>query len=454
MKRRFLSILICVIMLLSLTGVLTQTDSMAASIKLSKKKITLYVGDSVKLKLKNAKGTVKWKSSKTSVAKVSKGKVTAKKKGKATIKATYKKKTYKCTVTVKDKPFETATSAVKNMKIGWNLGNYFDATLMDMKGKSVEEFLTCWGNPIVDEAFFKKLKNLGFGAIRFPITWAFHYDDEGNIDPKWMAKVKETVDYILKNDMYCIINMHHDTGAYNVGLPNWLFASSKNFGEQKGMYKALWKNIATAFKDYPQTLIFESFNEMVSEDDNYSDDAKAAINDYNQAFVDTVRSTGACNLNRNLICSVYSGQAFEEGIQGFDVPQDKVKDHIIGEVHFYDPYEFTNKNSEPDISTLGPDQEKLIDSVIDMVGKAFSSKGADKSGIPAIIGEFATTNKNNTADRIKWFTRVITDAKKWGMPCFIWDNGMPDEMGYIDRTGGLDPFPDIIKACIDAAKKT
>ena len=62
MKRRFLSILICVMMMISLAGVLTQTTSKAVSIKLNKKKITLYVGDFVKLKLKNAKGTVKWKS--------------------------------------------------------------------------------------------------------------------------------------------------------------------------------------------------------------------------------------------------------------------------------------------------------------------------------------------------------------------------------------------------------
>ena len=69
MKRRFLSILISVIMLLSLTGVLTQTDSMAASIKLSKKKITLYVGDSVKLKLKNAKDQLEERKRRAKLAK-------------------------------------------------------------------------------------------------------------------------------------------------------------------------------------------------------------------------------------------------------------------------------------------------------------------------------------------------------------------------------------------------
>ena len=74
-------------------------------ISLSKTKLTLTVGKKSTLKLKNATASkVKWSSSKKSVASVSsKGVVKAKKAGKATIKAKYKGKTYKCTVTVKKK---------------------------------------------------------------------------------------------------------------------------------------------------------------------------------------------------------------------------------------------------------------------------------------------------------------------------------------------------------------
>lgn len=74
----------------------------AAKVKLSKTKATLYVGQTLQLKLNNAKGTVTWKSGKTSVATVSKkGKVTAKKKGTATITAVSGKKKYTCKITVK-----------------------------------------------------------------------------------------------------------------------------------------------------------------------------------------------------------------------------------------------------------------------------------------------------------------------------------------------------------------
>lgn len=72
-------------------------------IKLNKKKATIRVNKTLKLKLKNAKAKkVKWSSSNKKVATVSKkGKVKARKKGKATITAKYKGKKYKCKITVK-----------------------------------------------------------------------------------------------------------------------------------------------------------------------------------------------------------------------------------------------------------------------------------------------------------------------------------------------------------------
>lgn len=67
----------------------------AAKVKLNVKKVTLSKGKTKKLILKNAVGKVKWKSSKTSIATVSKkGVVTAKKAGKATITAKCKGQKY------------------------------------------------------------------------------------------------------------------------------------------------------------------------------------------------------------------------------------------------------------------------------------------------------------------------------------------------------------------------
>ena len=96
-----------------ITGVLTlalaaplipASDATAASIKISKKKLTLTVGKSHTLKIKGTKKKVTWKSSSKKIATVSKkGKVKAKKVGTATITAKVKSKTFHCKVTVKPK---------------------------------------------------------------------------------------------------------------------------------------------------------------------------------------------------------------------------------------------------------------------------------------------------------------------------------------------------------------
>lgn len=97
---------------LSVFAAPAKTQAANKKVTLNKTKVTLAVGKSVQLKLKNApKGkTIKWSSNKKAIASVTKkGMVTAKKAGTAKITAALGKKKYTCTVKV---------SAVKTEKPG------------------------------------------------------------------------------------------------------------------------------------------------------------------------------------------------------------------------------------------------------------------------------------------------------------------------------------------------
>ncbi|MBO5487091.1 MAG: Ig-like domain-containing protein [Eubacterium sp.] len=102
-----------------------QAESQAKSIKkpkLNKTKLSLTVGKTTTLKVKNTKKKVSWSSSKKSVATVSKkGKVTAKKKGTATITAKVGKTKLKCKITVTKAKKKTSSGSVSNT--GTNTGN-------------------------------------------------------------------------------------------------------------------------------------------------------------------------------------------------------------------------------------------------------------------------------------------------------------------------------------------
>ena len=64
--------------------------------------------------------------------------------------------------------FETAKDAVKNMGVGWNLGNTLDACSGSAQGLKSE---TYWGQPQTRPELMKMMKEAGFSAIRVPVTW-------------------------------------------------------------------------------------------------------------------------------------------------------------------------------------------------------------------------------------------------------------------------------------------
>ena len=108
------------------------SEVQAASLKLSDKKLTLAANWDYTLNLGKVAGKkCVWKSSNKKVATVNKkGVVKTKKKGKAVISCTYKKKTYKCTITVVDaiglSDFDFDTTAADCPKDYTNLVDWFD----------------------------------------------------------------------------------------------------------------------------------------------------------------------------------------------------------------------------------------------------------------------------------------------------------------------------------------
>lgn len=131
----------------------------AASVKLSKSSLTLYVGKSATLKVNGTKSNVKWSSSNKSVATVTtKGKVTAKKAGSATITAKVSGKSLKCKVTAKEssnlkgKSAKEAINTINNWYIGdvWN--NFVDFQSYRQTG------LDCTGSKIDIDFAYKNFK--------------------------------------------------------------------------------------------------------------------------------------------------------------------------------------------------------------------------------------------------------------------------------------------------------
>ena len=179
------------------------------------------------------------------------------------------------------------------MGIGYNLGNTFDSFDVNIyEMNSPKEQITLNGNTLPTKNMIKKIKKYGFKTIRFPVTWLYFIDEYGNINSEWMLLVKEVVDLIIKEELYCILNIYND-GYYIYWLSYGMVSKDK--------YINLWSQIANEFKNYNNYLIFESMGDVYFENPitfNYDYDT---LFNFNQAFVDAVRNSGGNNIERLLI---------------------------------------------------------------------------------------------------------------------------------------------------------
>ena len=99
------------------------------------------------------------------------------------------------TMAADDYGFEVAMMALQNMGNGVNIGNTLDANGDWISSDDPKDYETSWGNPQVTPELIAAYKNAGFKAIRLPVTWRQHIDNDGNIiHPQWMARVREVVD--------------------------------------------------------------------------------------------------------------------------------------------------------------------------------------------------------------------------------------------------------------------
>ena len=124
-KKMFVAVLIVCAMMFVVPIINNIPDSSytveAATVKISKSKYVMNVGEKYTLKVTGTKNKIKWSSSNTKIATVnSKGKVVAKKKGTATITAKVGSKKYTCKIKV-EKPSINKTSKTIRIKESYDL---------------------------------------------------------------------------------------------------------------------------------------------------------------------------------------------------------------------------------------------------------------------------------------------------------------------------------------------
>ena len=330
---------------------------------------------------------------------------------------------------------------ISELTAGWNLGNTLDAT-----GGSGLTSETSWGNPYTTKEMMDTVKEKGFDIIRIPVTWAGHLDAEDNIDPAWLDRVQEIVDFTIDEDTYVIINLHHEEW-------NNTFIEKKDATVEK--IKKVWSQIAERFKDYDEHLIFEGQNEPRKKGTNLEwtggdQECWDFVNATNMAFVETVRNSGGNNTMRHLMIPGYCATSDPIGPEMIQLPENDNK--IIVSVHAYTPYNFALSDTP---SAKFSSQRKVSTMDITKLADMLKTSYIDNE-IAVIIGETGARNKDNLEHRIDWAGFYTSTMRDIGVTCIWWDNGAVsgrgENFGLLHRSTCTWYFPEIADAFIAGGK--
>lgn len=328
----------------------------------------------------------------------------------------------------------TSSEIVADMKIGWNLGNTLDSFDTDSSDNE-----TGWGNPKTTKAMIDTVKAAGFNAVRIPVTWGEHLSSDHVIEAAYLDRVQEIVDYAMDDDLYVVLNVHHDDAI-------WLHPTYSEQAEVTETLTAIWQQLSERFADYDHHLVFEGMNEprVIGSSTEWSGgtpEERDVINQLFQAFVDTVRATGGLNADRTLIVTSHAQSITKEAVSAVKVPAD---DHIAVSIHSYAPWDFCG--TDDDRSDWGSEaDEQELDSNFQYLEDTFIKKG-----IPVLLDEFGAVNKNNTSIRANYYAYYVKSAKAHGITCFVWDNGTEKEFGLLNRKNLTWYAPSIIEAMMQA----
>lgn len=221
----------------------------------------------------------------------------------------------------------TGWDMMERLGIGYTFANTTEARPWPRENRAVnaQTAENSWGQPRIQGRHFDSVAAMGFDSYRLCVTWTTHMDANFNIDPAWMNRVQQLVDYALDAGLYVILNTHHEEELY------WLIRDGELDAAEEHL-NALWTQIAARFADYSERLIFEILNEpnlldyyggpgdWVHRGGRVYRPLVDRVNHLNASALEVIRNSGGNNAQRVVIFGVPG--AHPDALPYMQVPAD------------------------------------------------------------------------------------------------------------------------------------
>lgn len=279
------------------------------------------------------------------------------------------------------------------------------------------------------------MKDKGYDSIRIPFTVYRRYTvneaasaDEYKyvINEDWLKRYKEVINWALDEDLYVMINIHHDSWIW---LKYW---DGDKSSEEYRMYTDFWKQLAEYMADLPEQVCFETINEP-----DFEENAQQKLDEINQAAYDIIRGTEGNEERMIVFPTVYTN--FEKSVPLYNFIKKLNDNNVIATVHYYSEWVYS-----ANLGKTGFDEElwqnngesytarDAADNMMKTIKNQFVS-----NGIGVIIGEYGLLGYDSsegcleTGEELKYYEYMNELARQNHVCLIFWDNG-----SGINRTNG------------------
>jgi len=275
----------------------------------------------------------------------------------------------------------------KNIGRGINFGNALEAPSEGAWGLTIKE------------SYVQAIADSGFNSVRLPICWSAHTGSVApySIDPVFLNRVDEVVNWCLNRNLAVIITIHHFNDLYN-------YPDNQVY---QNMFFAIWKQLTEHYLSVDhERLFFEVLNEP---------EVNLTPEKWNLLMPKIIDSIRVRDNDRTLIIDA-PDYAAHTSLPKLVIPASE--QNVIVSTRYYLPWQFAQQGAWwsdwTDLSLYlgtrwtGTESEK--NSVLSDV--AFISNWSKANNRPVTIGEWGSIMFADNQSRLTWTNYVRTQFDK------------------------------------------